>query len=72
MKRLFSIALALVMVFAMAATSSAAAELIFTTGGTSGTYYAFGSVLAQYITSNTDVPVTGNCRQRLRRQHRPD
>ena len=58
MKRLFSIALALVMVFAMAATSSAAAELIFTTGGTSGTYYAFGSVLAQYITSNTDVPVT--------------
>lgn len=58
MKRILSIALALVMVFAMAATSSAAAELIFTTGGTSGTYYAFGSVLAQYITNNTDVPVT--------------
>lgn len=58
MKRILSIAFALVMVFAMAATSSAAAELIFTTGGTSGTYYAFGSVLAQYITNNTDVPVT--------------
>ena len=58
MKRILSIALAFVMVFAMAATSAAAAELIFTTGGTSGTYYAFGSVLAQYITNNTDVPVT--------------
>ncbi len=58
MKKILSIALAFVMVFAMAATSAAAAELIFTTGGTSGTYYAFGSVLAQYITNNTDVPVT--------------
>lgn len=34
------------------------AELIFTTGGTSGTYYAFGNVLAQYVTNNSDVAVT--------------
>jgi len=33
-------------------------ELTFTTGGTSGTYYAYGSTLAQYITNNTNVAVT--------------
>ncbi len=33
-------------------------NLTFTTGGTAGTYYAFGNVLAQYITNNTDVAVT--------------
>ena len=32
--------------------------MTFTTGGTSGTYYAFGNVLAQYITNNSDVQVT--------------
>ncbi len=55
MKKTLAILLALIMVFACA---SAMAELTFTTGGTSGTYYAFGGVLAQYITNNTDVPVT--------------
>ena len=37
--------------------------LTFTTGGEAGTYYAFGSVLAQYVSSNSDlnvVAVTGN------------
>ena len=29
-------------------------SLTFTTGGESGTYYAFGSVLAQYVTTNAD------------------
>lgn len=34
------------------------AELTFTTGGTAGTYYAFGGVLAQYISDHSDVQVT--------------
>lgn len=33
-------------------------EMRFVTGGESGTYYAFGSVIAQHATNNTDVPVT--------------
>ena len=36
----------------------ALAELTFTTGGTAGTYYAFGNVLAQYVTSNSDLAIT--------------
>lgn len=55
MKKILSVLIALVLVFSCA---SALAELKFTTGGTSGTYYAFGGVLAQYITDNTDVDVT--------------
>ena len=59
MKKLLSIALALCMIFALCATSaSAASDLIFTTGGEAGTYYAFGSVLAQYVSNNSDVSVT--------------
>ena len=54
MKKMLAMILALMLVF----TCSAMAELTFTTGGTSGTYYAYGSVLAQYITNNSDVAVT--------------
>ena len=60
--------LAIVLCFALALTmcacgnsdegGSVPAELIFGTGGDTGTYYAFGGVLAQYISSNTDVSVT--------------
>ena len=55
MKKLLSLILAMAMVFGCTA---ALAELTFTTGGASGTYYAFGSVLAQYVTDNSDVAVT--------------
>ena len=55
MKKIVSIVIALVLAFSCTA---ALAELTFTTGGTSGTYYAFGNVLAQYITNNSDVAVT--------------
>ena len=55
MKKTLAILLALVMTIVCA---SAMAELTFTTGGTSGTYYAFGSVLAQYISNNSDVQIT--------------
>lgn len=51
--------LALVLVLIMTATASAmAAELTFSTGGSAGTYYAFGSVLAQYVSDHSDVTVT--------------
>lgn len=40
-----------------AGTGSGSA-LTFGTGGEAGTYYAFGGVLAQYVSSNTDVSVT--------------
>ena len=39
--------------------ASSGAKLRFVTGGESGTYYAFGSVIAQHATNNTDVSVTG-------------
>ncbi len=54
MKKIFALVLVLMLVF----SGSALAELTFTTGGTSGTYYAFGNVLAQYITNNSDVAIT--------------
>lgn len=50
---------ALVLALALSLTACAAlADLTFTTGGSSGTYYAFGNVLAQYITNNSNVAVT--------------
>ena len=55
MKKLIALLLSLMMVFAM--TSALADELTFTTGGTGGVYYAYGTVLAQYITNNTDVSI---------------
>ena len=55
MKKFVALLLALVLTFSC---SAALAELTFTTGGTSGTYYAFGGVLAQYITDHSDVAVT--------------
>lgn len=59
MKKILAMVLALCMVFALCATSAFAAdELIFTTGGEAGTYYAFGSVLAQYVSNNSDISVT--------------
>ncbi|MBE5808791.1 MAG: TAXI family TRAP transporter solute-binding subunit [Clostridiales bacterium] len=50
--------LSLVVVLTLCLSCAAMAELTFTTGGTSGTYYAFGNVLAGYITNNSDVAVT--------------
>ena len=35
-----------------------ATSLTFTTGGETGTYYAFGGVLGQYVSGNTDISVT--------------
>ena len=45
MKKLLALLLSLMMVFA--AASALADGLTFTTGGTAGTYYGYGNVLAQ-------------------------
>ena len=63
MKKLLTVLLALVMVFAMTACggtsdSEGADGLVFATGGSAGTYYAYGTVLAEYVSNNADVSVT--------------
>ena len=57
MKKALSIVLALCLVAALG-VSAFAADLTFTTGGEAGTYYAFGSVLAQYVSNNSDTNIT--------------
>lgn len=65
---IFAAACALAMAFALVGCggggsseegegSSDSSELRFLTGGESGTYYAYGTVLAQYATNNADVQV---------------
>ena len=56
MKKLIAIVLSVVMLFAV--TAALADGLTFTTGGAAGTYYAFGTELANYVTNNTDLSVT--------------
>ncbi len=65
MKKILAILLAVMMVFALCATAFADAapkdggsKLIFTTGGEAGTYYGFGSVLAQKVSEVTSSNVT--------------
>ena len=57
MKKFLCAVLALTLVLGLCSGALAADSLTFTTGGTSGTYYAFGNVLAQYVTNNADVEV---------------
>lgn len=61
MKKYLALLLAVLMVFALCACGDGAAKaesLSFGTGGEAGTYYAFGGVIAQYVTNNTDIDVT--------------
>ena len=70
MKKVISIVLVLAMVVAFAACGNSGStsggstapavkkDLVFGTGGEAGTYYAYGTVLAQYVTNNTDLSVT--------------
>ncbi len=65
MKKLFALLLSLAMIFALAAcgakggeTAGKTEKLRFVTGGESGTYYAFGSVIAQHATNNAGIAVT--------------
>jgi len=75
MKKLLALFLALMLVFSLAACGAADSgdggegdggeaavidnDLRFVTGGESGTYYAFGSVIAQHATNNAGVKIVG-------------
>ena len=41
------------------APAASTAKLRFVTGGESGTYYAFGTVIAQHATNNAGINVVG-------------
>lgn len=58
MKKLFAIIFSLALMLGLASGALADGELTFTTGGTAGTYYAYGNVLAQYVAGNSDVAMT--------------
>ena len=68
MKKYVALLLALVMVFALAAcgnsgdsgdgSAAAGGNLTFATGGESGTYYALGTVLANFVSEKSDTSVT--------------
>lgn len=65
MKKFFALLLALVMSLSLVAcggssdNGGSSAKLRFVTGGESGTYYAFGSVIAQHATNNAGIDVVG-------------
>lgn len=60
MKKLLSVVLVLTLMLALAACggSASATKMTMGTGGTAGTYYAFGGVLGQYIKNNAGIDVT--------------
>ena len=59
MKKLFALILALVMSLSLFACGSSKTKMRFVTGGESGTYYAFGSTIAQHATNNAGIEVVG-------------
>ena len=60
MKKMLSIVLAAAMVVTLLAAcgSASATKMTMGTGGTAGTYYAFGGVLGQYIKDKAGIEVT--------------
>jgi TRAP transporter TAXI family solute receptor len=57
MKKIISIALALLMLLAVVSCSPAGTRMVMGTGGTAGTYYAFGGVLGSQIKSASGIDV---------------
>ena len=53
-----SLMLVLVMTLMLSGCSNNSSRMMFGTGGTAGTYYAYGGVLAQYMRNYADVKVT--------------
>ena len=62
LKKIVAMVMAMAMVLALAAcgtpADAPAAKMTMGTGGTSGTYYAFGGVLGQYIKNKAGIDVT--------------
>lgn len=58
MKKLFAIILTLALTLGLACGALADGELTFTTGSSTGTYFNYGNILAQYISNNTDMSIT--------------
>ena len=59
MKKIIAFVLAALMLLSFAGCGSKSANLRFVTGGEAGTYYAFGSVIAQHASNNAGVNVVG-------------
>ncbi len=57
LKKILAATMALVLLLSMTACAGGS-KLTFGTGGETGTYYAYGGTLAQFISANTDVSVT--------------
>ena len=60
MKKVLSIVLAAIMAVTLLAAcgGKSATKMTMGTGGTAGTYYAFGGVLGQYIKDKAGIDVT--------------
>ena len=59
MKKIISVVLAVMLVFALCACGgTTGTKMTMGTGGTSGTYYAYGGILGQYITNNAGIQTT--------------
>ncbi len=57
MKKIIALLLAVALVFVMAACGGGATTMTMGTGSPTGTYYAYGGILGQYITNNAGVTV---------------
>ena len=57
MKRILSLLLVLTFVFAFVACDSASTTMTMGTGSPTGTYYAYGSIIGQYITNKAGITV---------------
>ncbi len=57
-RKLAAAAVAVGCVLSLGACGSSSQRLMMGTGGTAGTYYAYGGVLAQYMTNYADIKVT--------------
>jgi len=58
MKKMLSVVLVMALMLTLAACGGSASKMTMGTGGTAGTYYAFGGVLGQYIKNHAGIDVT--------------
>ena len=58
MKKLICVVLCLIMALSLVACNGTGTKMTMGTGGTTGTYYGYGGVLAQYIKNHAGIDVT--------------